>query len=291
MADNLTVRAGTTTVAAVARDDRIFPETRVVAALIPLFLVAAFIILYIFPNDTDRLFAWTIRPSMTPIMIGAGYTSGTYFFVRLAAGGKWHWYTHGLPAITAFTWFMALATFLHWDRFHHDQITFYIWLGLYVVTPILVPIIWLRNRVTDPITPEAGEVIVPSVVRLLMGIIGGGLTLLAVFMFLFPEAAISIWPWQLTPLTARVLGGWFALLGVAELGLARDPRWSSWRILLVSQAIALALIALGVVRAWSDFNQSNPLTWVFVAGTTLPVLGIIGLFLYLGRRRPLNSPQ
>ncbi|WP_341472111.1 hypothetical protein [Candidatus Chlorohelix allophototropha] len=35
------------------------------------FLLVAFVLLYLFPNDTDTLFAWTIKPTMTPlIMVG-----------------------------------------------------------------------------------------------------------------------------------------------------------------------------------------------------------------------------
>src|SRR5437016_8962964 len=124
------------------RDDRIFPLTRWVGAAIPPFLLAAFIILYIFPNNTKDLFAWTITPTMTPLLMGAGYISGSYFFVRLIMGGKWHWFTLGFLPIATFTWFMGLATVLHWDKFNHNHISFYAWLLLYVVTPFLVPALW-----------------------------------------------------------------------------------------------------------------------------------------------------
>ncbi len=51
------------------RDDRILPETRWLAVFIIPFLVAAFILLYFWPHDTDKLFAWTITPSMTPMIL------------------------------------------------------------------------------------------------------------------------------------------------------------------------------------------------------------------------------
>jgi hypothetical protein len=59
-----------------AHDDRILPETRWLAAVIIPFLVAAFIILYFWPYDTDKLFAWTIKPAMTPMMLAAAYLGG-----------------------------------------------------------------------------------------------------------------------------------------------------------------------------------------------------------------------
>jgi hypothetical protein len=269
----------------VVRDDRIFPETRWIGACIPPFLFAAFILLYFFPNDTATLFSWTITPTMTPLMMGGGYISGSYFFIRLVMGGKWHWYTHGFPAIATFTWFMLISTLLHLDKFHQGHISFYAWLGLYLITPFLVPILWLRNRKTDPGTPDPDDVIVPDSVRMIAGIVGAGLLLIALFMLIFPDVAISIWPWKLTQLTAQVIGGWFALPAVVGIMVSRDSRWSSWRILLESQVIALILILVAVARAWSDFNQSNILTWVFIGGIALLLIGVLALYVAMESRR------
>jgi hypothetical protein len=279
------------TPAAVVRDDRIFPETRWIGACIPPFLIVAFIMLYFFPFDTATLFSWTITPQMTPLIMGGGYISGSYFFVRLIMGGKWHWYTWGFPAIATFTWFMLIATLLHLDKFHQGHISFYAWLGLYLVTPFLVPILWLRNRRTDPGTPDPDDVVVPDYARLLTGIAGTGMFLIALFMLVLPDVAISIWPWKLTQLTSQVVGGWFAIPAVVGILLSRDSRWSAWRILLESQVIALVLILVAVVRAWGDFIQSNPLTWVFVAGISLLLIGVVALYISMEsrRRKPANA--
>ena len=48
--------------------DRVLPVTRWVAAIIVPFLVAAFIILYLFPDHTLALFAWGIQPRMSAMM-------------------------------------------------------------------------------------------------------------------------------------------------------------------------------------------------------------------------------
>src|SRR5215217_1099677 len=59
----------TTTSNATLRDDRILPQTRWLAALIIPFLVVAAALLYGWPNDTDKHFAWAIKPSMTSLML------------------------------------------------------------------------------------------------------------------------------------------------------------------------------------------------------------------------------
>ena len=50
------------------RDDRVLTYTRGLSLFITAFLLVAFVLLYFFPGDTKRLFAWTIRPTMTPTM-------------------------------------------------------------------------------------------------------------------------------------------------------------------------------------------------------------------------------
>ena len=72
------------------RDDRIYLQTRIIAVFITLILLAGFILLYFFPADTQRLFAWTITPRMTPLLMGADYASNAYFFARTVFARRWH---------------------------------------------------------------------------------------------------------------------------------------------------------------------------------------------------------
>src|SRR5258708_37925273 len=104
------------------RNDRILPETRWVSAIIVPFLVAAFAILYLFPDHTKELFAWDIQPRMSAMMLGAAYIGGAYFFVRVAAFARWHWVKIGFLPVTIFASLMGIATILHWDRFNHSHI-------------------------------------------------------------------------------------------------------------------------------------------------------------------------
>jgi hypothetical protein len=128
--------------------------------------------------------------------------------------------------MTAFTIAMLILTVLHWERFDLGHPAFQLWLGLYVVTPFLVPWLWWRNRGANQGTAEAGDVTVPRAPRLALAVLGAGLLLYALATFAVPELAIRVWPWSLTPLAARVLSGWMALLGVGGLVIGRESRWS-----------------------------------------------------------------
>src|ERR1700694_5357542 len=266
------------------RKDRILPETRWVSAIIVPFLVAAFAILYLFPDHTKELFAWDIQPRMSAMMLGAAYIGGAYFFVRVAALARWHWVKVGFLPVTTFASLMGIATILHWDRFSHSHISFFAWAALYFTTPFIVFLLWLRNRSTDPGPNKSPDRRVPRLVRLVIGIVGGLTLLASIFLFLQPGFMISTWPWQLTPLTARVMGALFALTGVGELAIALDVRWSAVRIALQSQMIGVAAIVVAIFVSWSNFDQANLFTWGFVGGMLFLLIASPILYLWLEGR-------
>ncbi|MDQ6662039.1 MAG: hypothetical protein M3Z24_13885 [Chloroflexota bacterium] len=267
------------------RDDRILPVTRLTSAIIVPFLVAAFVILYVFPDHTQELFAWGIKPRMSAMMLGAAYIGGAYFFIRAATNARWHWVKVGFLPVTTFATLMGIATILHWDRFNHGYISFFAWVGLYFTTPFIVFLLWLRNRSTDPGPTNASESLrVPYLVRLVIGIVGGVTLLTSIVLFLEPGFMISTWPWQLTPLTARLMGALFALTGVGELAIALDVRWSAVRIPLQSQMIGIVLIVLAMVFSWSNFQQANPLTWIFLASIIFLLVASPLLYVWMETR-------
>jgi len=259
------------------RDDRVYRETRVLGAVIVPFLVVAFVLLYGFPDDTRHWFAWDVQPTITPLLMGAGYIAGAYFFVRVALETRWHRIQVGFLPVAAFTLFMAIGTFNHLDRFATAHVAFWIWVGLYVTTPILVPLAWWRNRATDPGTPEPGEPPLPRLVRPVLLSAGAAQSAIALALLLWPSVMIDHWPWHLTPLTAQTLGGWFALPGVTALMMGLDGRWTAIRITLESQLIGLGLILLATARAWEDIDTSNSLAFVFVLAIAALFLALLAL--------------
>ncbi|MEP7284454.1 MAG: hypothetical protein ABI947_01640 [Chloroflexota bacterium] len=271
------------------RDDRIYRETRWLCAIIVPFLIAAFYILYLRPTETKELFAWPIKPPMSARMLAAAYAGGIFFFTRAFFARRWHHITLGFLPVTAFASAMGIATFLHWDKFTHDHISFVTWVALYVTTPFLVVATWLRNRQTDPGTPEEKDIILSQPIRYLVGAIGIITIVNGIVLFLQPDFMVGIWGWTLTPLTARVLGGMFALPGVVGLGIAVDPRWSAARIILQSQIFSIIFILLAVVLSWNDFDQTKLATWLFVGGMALLVVILPALYFYVEYRLQKGS--
>jgi hypothetical protein len=255
-------------------DDGVLPETRLLSTLIVPFLVLGFGILYLFPGHTRDLFAWTIKPQMTAMMLGAAYLGGVYFFLRAASTPSWHRVQAGFPPVATFATLLGLTTILHWDRFNHAHIAFITWTALYFTTPFLVAAVWFRNRSRDPQIAEIGDPLIPSAVATAMVAVGVAVLACGVFLFLRPDVAIQVWPWTLTPLTARVIAAMFALAGVAQISTALDRRWSAARITLQSQLVSLAAIELAAVFSWADFHPASPLRWAFAGGLLALLLAI-----------------
>jgi hypothetical protein len=148
------------------------------------------------------------------------------------------------------------------------------------VTPLLVLVAWLRNRTADPKTVGQDDVLVPRLLRAVIGLAGVVNLGFALLLLALPEVMMGNWPWQLTPLTARVLGGWFALPGIVGLVVAIDGRWSASRIVLQSQLLGIVLILGATTRAWSEFNPAAAGPWAFASG--MIALLVIVVMLYVG---------
>lgn len=265
------------------KDDRIFRSTRLVSTVIVPVLFLAFIILYLTPQTSGQRFAWEINPSMTAVYMGAGYLGGAWLFGSVIIGRRWHPVAAGFLPVTAFTISMLLATGLHWDRFDIRHFPFTLWLTLYVVTPFLVPFLWWRNRITDPGTPETDDVVVPAIARWSLRLLGIVLLLTALVGMVNPAWLVSFWVWPLTPLTARILGGWFALLGMGGIVIANDSRWSSWKVGLQSIGLWHLLVVIGAILHPADF-PGGLLNWYLVS-VVIVLIGMVGLYLPMERRR------
>jgi hypothetical protein len=187
---------------------------------------------------------------------------------------------------SVFAGLMLIATIIHWDRFNHGDapalaaIAFFGWTSVYILSPFAVFALWWVNRTTDSGAPSPRDAVVPPAALLAArgfaaGALGAGL-----LFFLVPQVAIDIWPWQLTPLTARVLASITVQVGVGALVISRDSRWSAWRLIVQTFFVATAFLLVGAVRAFDDFDTGNPMTWLYLGG----LLGTAAALAVLYRR-------
>jgi hypothetical protein len=266
--------------------DRVLPITRALSIVIIPFLLVAFVLLYFWPSadDTARLFAWRITPGFTSMLLAAVYLGGAYYFLRVFFEREWHRVAGGFVAVGSFATLMGVATALHWDKFIHTNVAFWVWAALYFTTPFLVFVVWLVNRqVVAPADLE--DLLLADGTAIAIGVFGSVAVGTCAFLFLLPKVAITVWPWPLTELTARVTGAIFAL-GVAGLGAFFERRWSSARILFQVEGCMLLLIAIAVIRSLGDFYPARPVTWVFAVGLVVLAVGSVVVYVRMeGRAR------
>lgn len=271
-------------------DDQVLPAVRVAAVVVVAVLVPALVILWGLPTRTDELWAWTIKAPLTAIFMGAGYGAGAYFFVRVWRAERWHEVSVGVVSAAVFALLMLVTTLLHFDKFNqgraHDGLpdppalataAFYGWTIVYILSPFVVGWLWWRNQRLDPRTPDDSELLVPPAVRNLVRVIAIGALLAAAVVLVQPSVAIDSWGWKHTPLTARVIACFTAQIGTGFLLLSFDARWSSWRILVQTFLIAVALLLVGAIREWDSFLEDRPMKWAYLAGLVGGALALLAL--------------
>jgi predicted small integral membrane protein len=278
------------------RDGRILPATHWASLVVFVILVPPLVILWGMPDRTADAWAWTIKPELTPIFLGAGYGAGAYFFLRTFLAKQFHPSAAGIFGAAFFATLMLIATLIHWDRFNHGDappigaIVFYGWVAVYIISPPVVFALWWFNRRTDSGEPAPGEAIVPQGVRRAAQAFAAGAFVAAVVFYLFPEQAIDIWPWELTPLTSRVLGSLTAQVGVGALMISRDRRWSAWKLIVQTFFVATALLLVGAIRAWDDFDTDNVMTYIYIGGLVGNDIALALLYRSMSRQERAVTP-
>ena len=272
------------------RDDRLLRLTQVTFLSLALLSVLFGPLLCLFPDHTDRYFAWTITPAMSAVFIGAGYTSGALVIFRLLWLGRWHPMRPFTLGGWGFIVAILAATLLHWDRFHHGTLFFYVWFVVYAAGPFLLPIAYWRNeRHNAPPAPD--ELQLARSLRLGLVAAGAVFTLLGIVLFINPALFIPLWPWELTPLIARVVAAWIFLPGLGAVAAAYEPRYTAYRPLIQLSAVWAVLVLIGSLLHLDAFDFGRPLTWLWFIylATIIPV--VAGVYLYHERRYGRPQPD
>jgi hypothetical protein len=179
---------------------------------------------------------------------------------------------------------MGIATIIHWDKFNHDHPAFFGWLALYAVAPVLIPVLWVYNGGWRRAPVVSPDVEVPAWARLTLGVAGTVFFAIGLAIFVEPSLAIDHWPWDLTPLTTRVVGSFMAL-NVGWAAAALDGRWSAIRIPGLSTLSGLALLLIGILRGRDDLHTDRATTWIYVAGAVAMLALLAWLIVTTSLRR------
>lgn len=105
------------------------------------------VFLFVLSGDTERLFAWTIKPPLTAAFLGANYWAA--FFLAVLSARERIWANARLTfAVSAvFITLTMFATALQLEKFNFDNVNGWLWAVVYFgIPPLLVVLIVLQLR-------------------------------------------------------------------------------------------------------------------------------------------------
>jgi hypothetical protein len=227
--------------------------------------------LFVFPGETETLFAWTIEPPLTAAFLGASYWASTTLAATAAMERDWvrarAFVAPYLIAGVVLLW----VTLVHIDRFHMDAVTGWAWLILYAIFPPAVVAILLRQlRVPGEDPPR--DTPMPRALLAGHALVGGALTLLGAALVIAPTDAASLWPWPLTPLTGRAIGTFVLAQGVLALVVCRERDWDRVRPAMLQQLVVGVLQLAALLRFSGTLDWDRAGAWIYL-GVVLAVLG------------------
>ncbi|HSL30176.1 MAG TPA: hypothetical protein VK900_13330 [Anaerolineales bacterium] len=228
-------------------------------------------VLYFFPDDTARYFAWTIQHPLTPVFMGAAYFAGIGNLLAVRED-RWSLARVQLPAIIVFSSLMLIATLLHIPIFDWSHPVAWAWLVVYVISPMAATIVFFQmERGFNPPQFESRQM--PRGFSTLIIIAGGIQALIGAALFLFPEHVSPLWAWSLTPLTSRVIGGWWLSGAALQLMLARQETLHTAYVGLLANLLINSLLVAGALLHFGELN-GPPASIAFYFSFCLALVGI-----------------
>jgi hypothetical protein len=261
-------------------------ELRLTLALFAGLALIAGVLLFVLAEHTDAWFSWTIEPPLTAAFLGAAYWAAFVLIAWSATRERWSEVRATIPPVLVIAVLLLVATLIHLDKFDLDSVFGWFWLVVYaLVPPVLVVLVAVQLRQPG----QEGRVgrPLPWAARAPLAAHGAVLLGLGAALFIAPTDADGLWPWALTPLTARAVGAFLCGFGVAALHAAAEGDASRFR------GAALAYLALGLLELLAgaifaaDFGDDPFPTAAYVAFLTgVCVMGAWGVTLTRALERP-----
>jgi hypothetical protein len=263
----------------VALDDavttrRLLPASRVLLGAFAVLTVLAFVSLFVLAGSTERTFAWTIQPPLTAAFLGSGYAAGSVLVLLSLRQTAWANVRVPFLTIVVFVVLTLLATLLHLDKMHFDddfgsltwlaRAAAWFWLAVYVVVPVAMLALLVRQERAPGGDPPARHP-VPAVLRVALAVESAVLMVVGALLYVDPTTATSIWPWPLTPFTARVVGAWLVAFGLATALAAVAGDLHRLRTATIAYTVFGVLVLVSVLRYPATMAWDRPVAWIFLA--------------------------
>jgi hypothetical protein len=249
--------------------------------------------LYLMSEQTETTFAWTIKSSLTAAFLGAAYWSSGVLEFLGARERTWANARVTVPSVLLFTILTLVVTLLHLDRFHFDSELIYTragtwaWLAIYAAVPVILGILFI-HQVTRPGGDPPRRTAIPDWIEAFLILHTLVMLPLGIALLLEPTLVAPLWPWALTPLTARAIGAWLFSIGIAAAHTYWEGDQRRVRASLRSYLVLSLLQFIALARYPEEVNWSGIGIWVYVY--ILSTIFCIGLYGWFGNRQAKQQP-
>jgi hypothetical protein len=237
----------------------------------------AFVSLFLMASRTDRYFAWTIAPSATAAFVGAAYGAGCLLVVLSLRERWWSRVRVAFVTVLVFTVVTLAATLLHLDPFHFDapgviaKAAAWFWVAVYVtVPPGMVLMLVAQERLPGADPP--GRLPLPRGLAVVLVVQGAVFLAVGAVLFAAPATESGLWPWTLTPLTARTVAAWLLAFGAGTVLALRDRDLDRLELAAVAYAVFGALEIVVLLLYADVVRWDSPATYGYLALTASTVL-------------------
>ncbi|MGY1601188.1 hypothetical protein [Geodermatophilus sp. SYSU D00815] len=252
---------------------RVLPGMRALLVAFAVLTALAVGALYVLAGETDSAFAWTVQPPLTAAFLGAGYAAGFVLVLLSLRDPVWVNSRAAVLTILLFVVLTLIATLVHNDRFHYmaefadrpplAKGAAWFWLGVYVLVPVLMLVMLVFQERSPGVDPPPRHP-VPLFLRLALGAESLVLTVVGVALYAAPTTATTLWPWALTPLTARVVAAWLIAFGLATALAAVGGDLRRLRTAAIAYTVFGVLVLVALLRFAGTVDWGDPTTLVFL---------------------------
>lgn len=248
----------------VSRPVRLFMQAATI------FVASAGASLFFLSESTHLYFAWTIKSPVTAAFLGGGYLAVTTALVFALREQDWARVRVGVSVVATGLLSILATTLLHLDKFHLQNAVWsaefwaWSWLFLYIIlVPGLIMALWSQRRLMAATTSPQAKL--PAWMRISLLLLGVLMLAMGALMFAIPGTAEQLWPWPLTPLTARMVGSFYLAFGVSLLAAARENDYARIHVASFAYVAFTVLQAITIVRY-------QPVNWLEFPGQLLAAM-------------------
>lgn len=237
--------------------------------------------LFVGAEQTERYFAWTVKPVLTAAFLGASYWSSFFLEFLVSRERVWARGRAVVPGVLLFTVLTLVATLLHLDRFHFNsplliaRVVTWFWLAIYALVPVAMLVLLVRQLSIPGGDPPRRDPL-PPWMRIIVGVEAAVVLPIGAALYVAPLWAGRLWPWTLTPLTGRAVGAWFVGLGLVTAQVIWEADFGRIRPVMIASTIFAALQFVALLRYPRDMSWNSPPAFAYL----LLLLSILAVGIY-----------